>query len=178
MQWSVDTSHAVIEFSVRHMGIMTVRGTFSDIDGNVEVEGDRPVSLTARIGVASLNTREERRDAHLRSADFFDVEHHPDLQFRSTAVEERGANRYRVVGDLTIRGQTHPVELEMETTPVVKDPWGGRRMGIVLDGKLNRKQWGLEWNMLLEGGGVLVGEEVRIHVEVEAFAPAQQATSA
>jgi polyisoprenoid-binding protein YceI len=175
MEWIVDTSHAVVEFSVKHMGIMTVRGTFSEIDGRIEVEDGRPVGLSAKIGVASLSTRDDRRDAHLRSADFFDADNHPAIEFRSTKVEAAGERRYRVAGDLTIRGTTHPVELDMETTPVVKDPYGNAKLGLVLDGKINRKQWGLEWNVLLEGGGVLVGEEVRIHIEVEAAAAKESA---
>jgi polyisoprenoid-binding protein YceI len=174
VNWVVDTSHAVVEFSAKHMGIMTVRGSFSDIDGKIEVENDRPVGLSAVIGVASLSTRDERRDAHLRSADFFDAENHPKMEFRSTRVEATGANTYRVTGDLTIRGKTNPVEFDMEVAGPVKDPWGNNKMAVSLDGKLNRKQWGLEWNVLLESGGVLVSEEVRMHVEVEA-APASSA---
>lgn len=171
MRWVVDTSHAAIEFSAKHMGIMTVRGSFSEIDGQIEVEDGQPVSLTAVIGVGSLTTRDERRDAHLRSADFFDAQTHPNMEFRSTHVEREGANAYRVTGDLTIRGKTNPVELEMAVSGPIKDPWGNDKMALSLDGKLNRKQWGLEWNVLLESGGVLVSEEIRVHVEVEA-APA------
>lgn len=174
MRWIVDRSHAVVEFSAKHMGIMTVRGSFSDIDGRIEVEDGRPVSLTAVIGVGSLATRDERRDAHLRSADFFDAENHPNMEFRSTQVERTGANAYRVTGDLTIRGKTNAVELEMAVSGPIKDPWGNDKMALSLDGKLSRRQWGLEWNVLLESGGVLVSEEIRLHVEVEA-APASDA---
>jgi polyisoprenoid-binding protein YceI len=175
MKWAVDTSHAVVEFWARHMGIMTVRGSFSDIDGQIEVEGGRPVGLAAVIGVASLSTRDERRDAHLRSADFFDAENHPKMEFRSTHVEPAGENKYRVRGDLTIRGKTNPVEFDMRVAGPIKDPWGNDKMALELDGRMNRKQWGLEWNVLLEGGGVLVSEEIRMHVEVEASPAASAA---
>jgi polyisoprenoid-binding protein YceI len=174
MQWLVDTSHAVVEFSAKHMGIMTVRGSFSEIDGKIEVENQKPVGLTAVIGVASVSTRQDQRDQHLRSADFFDVENHPTMEFHSTRIEPKGENAYRVTGDLTIRGKTNPIELEMEVAGPIRDPWGHDKIGISMDGKLNRKQWGLEWNALLEGGGVMVGEEVRMHIEVEA-APASSA---
>lgn len=174
VRWQVDTSHASVEFSVKHMGIMTVRGSFSEIDGTVETEEGRPTAASAVIGIASLSTRDERRDTHLRSADFFDADNHPKMEFRSTAVESRGTNRYQVRGDLTIRGTTHPVTLDMEVSGPVKDPWGNEKMAFTLDGTINRKVWGLEWNVLLEGGGVLVGEDVRIHVEAEA-APAASA---
>lgn len=171
MQWQVDRSHAMVEFSVKHMGIMTVRGSFSDVEGTIETEDGKPVGLQAKIGIASIGTRDEGRDTHLRSPDFFDADNHPHITFQSTKVVDRGGNKYAVTGDLTIRGATHPVELTMEATPAVKDPWGNTKMGVVMDGTINRKQWGLEWNVLLEGGGFLVGEDVRLHIEVEA-APA------
>lgn len=171
MRWQIDRSHALVEFSTRHMGIMTVRGNFSDVDGTIDVEDGKPTAVNATIGVASLSTRDDRRDEHLRSADFFDAEKHPAIQFASTRIVARGPNRYDVTGDLTIRGQTHSVELKAEATAAIKDPWGNQKMALVLDGTINRKQWGLEWNVLLEGGGFLVGEEVPMHIEVEA-APA------
>lgn len=171
MRWQVDPSHASVEFSTKHMGIMTVRGGFSDVSGTIDVEDGKATALNATIGTASISTRDDRRDEHLRSGDFFDVETHPTITFASTKVVDRGGNQYDVTGDLTIRGQAHPVELKAEATAAIKDPWGNQKMGLSLDGTINRKQWGLEWNVLLEGGGFLVGEEVRMHIEVEA-APA------
>jgi polyisoprenoid-binding protein YceI len=170
VRYTVDRAHTDVEFAVRHMGIATVRGRFTDFTGQIEVENGQLKSASAEIQVASIHTREEQRDQHLRSADFFDVEHHPTLTFRSTAIEPKGDGRYAVKGDLTIRGTTHPVTFDAEVTPEAKDPWGKQRVGFRITGEIDRRQFGLNWNTVLDTGGLLVGERVRIEVEGEAVA--------
>ncbi|MER3443949.1 MAG: polyisoprenoid-binding protein [Meiothermus sp.] len=172
MQWNLDPSHTAVAFAVKHMGIFTVRGQFKKISGLVEAdEQGRPVKIDVTIEAASIETGEPQRDAHLRSPDFLDAEQYPHLRFASTQIEALGGNRYRVHGDLSIRDVTKPVTLEAELTPVVKDPWGLTRVGASAEGRLNRKDWGLTWNQVLELGALLVGEEVKFSIEVEAVAP-------
>jgi polyisoprenoid-binding protein YceI len=168
VSWQIDKSHSSAEFSVRHMGIATVRGRFEDLEGTFELEDGRPTRIEARIPAASVSTRDPQRDAHLKSADFFDVEHHPYITFASKRIEPQGDGRYRIVGDLTIRGTTHEVTLDGELTEPVKDPWGKQRIGFTAEGVVNRKDFGLTWNVVLETGGVLVSDQVRLHVSGEA----------
>jgi|SRR5579875_1547610 len=167
MVWQIDPSHATVEFAVRHMGLATVRGHFAKIEGSVEFDGDRPTGVDATIDAASVDTREPQRDQHLRSADFFHVDAHPKITYRSRQVEALGGGRYRVIGDLTIRGVTRPVTLEAEVTQPAVDPWGNRRIGISASGSIDRKDFGLTWNQVLELGGLLVGDQVRLNVDVE-----------
>jgi len=173
--YDVDTSHAVAGFKVRHLMLAHVRGQLGPVTGTVFIDeadlaGSRvDVSIDAR----GIDTREPRRDEHLRSADFLDVATHPNVTFRSTRVEApRGASgELRVTGDLTIRGVTRPVTLEVEALPpAIKDPWGNARRGVSARGRINRKDWGLEWNMALEAGGVVVGDEVTLEIEAELVA--------
>ncbi len=177
MAWKVDPAHTSVEFSVRHMAITTVRGRFEKVEGSVDLKDGRLTEMRASIQAASVNTREPQRDEHLRSADFFDAANYPQLEFRSTRIEPRGEGRYLVVGDLTMRGQTHPVELTAEVTDVITDPYGQKRVGISAEGTLRRSQWGLTWNATLEAGRLLVADQVRIAVEVEAT-EVQEAASA
>lgn len=173
MKWAIDPTHSSIEFRVRHLGIAWVRGRFKSFEGNVELDEDgRPQSIEATIDATSIDTGVEDRDAHLRSPDFFDVENHPTLEFRSTAIEPRGEGEYEMTGQLTMLGKTHPVRLELEAAPPITDPWGAERVAGSAGGKLDRKEWGLEWNQALEAGGWLVGNEVKFHLEVEAVAGA------
>lgn len=169
LAWQIDKAHTSVEFAVRHMGIATVRGRFEDLEGTIDFEGGRPTRIQARIPVSTINTREPQRDAHLRSADFFDAERFPYISFVSRRVESLSGNRYRVIGDLTIRDVTREVAFEAEATDVVKDPWGNRRIGLSARGTLDRKDFGLTWNVLLEAGGLLVGDQVRFEIEVEAI---------
>ncbi|HLS90190.1 MAG TPA: YceI family protein [Limnochordia bacterium] len=169
-KWVVDPTHTNVEFVVRHMMISSVRGRFSQVEG--VIEGD-PDDLTtgrfeATIDAASIDTRQEDRDQHLRSADFFDVENHPKITFKSTSVEKTGENQYKVTGDLTIRGTTRPVTLDVTYEGRGKDPWGNERIGLSAQGKINRKDFGLTWNAALETGGVLVSDEVRLEIHTEA----------
>jgi polyisoprenoid-binding protein YceI len=167
VRWALDASHSSVGFSVRHMMITNVRGEFQKVAGEAVYDAASPESakLTATIDVASINTREEKRDAHLRSADFFDAEAHPTMTFVSRAVRRKG-DALEIVGDLTIRGTTKEVVLAVDDiTAEHTDPWGQRRIGASAKTKIRRSDFGMQWNTALEAGGVLVGDEVTIHVE-------------
>ncbi len=167
--WNIDTSHSGVHFTVRHMVIAKVRGSFDRWQGTIELNEQNPAAskVSARIEAASINTREERRDGHLRSADFLDAEKYPELAFESTKVEKVG-NDYRVSGNLTIHGVTKEVVLEAESLGSGKDPWGNERIAFQVQTSINRKDFGLNWNQALEAGGVLVGENVDISIDVQA----------
>ena len=168
--WNIDTSHSGVHFSVRHMVIAKVRGAFDRFSGTVELDEENPSrsKVSVRIDAASINTHEEKRDAHLRSADFFDVEKYPELTFESTQVEKT-ADGYRVTGDLTIHGVTKEVVLEAESLgATTRDPWGNDRIAFEAKTSVNRKDFGLSWNQALETGGVLVGEKIEISLDVQA----------
>jgi polyisoprenoid-binding protein YceI len=170
MKWNLDTAHSAAEFAVRHLMISTVKGRFSKFEGAGETNPDGTLkAVHMSLDVASIDTNESARDGHLRSPDFFDAATHPKITFRSTRVEQAGSD-VAVTGDLTIRGVTKPVTLKGEFTKPVSDPWGNSRAALAVSTKLSRKEWGLTWNQLLEAGGVAVGDEVRISVEVEAVA--------
>ncbi|MBV8517504.1 MAG: YceI family protein [Acidobacteria bacterium] len=171
--WQIDPAHSSVEFAVKHMMFTTVRGRFKDVKGTIEVDESNPdnsrvnVELTAN----SIDTGSPDRDAHLRSADFLDVEKHPTLTFVSKRVEgaaKQEGDRFRVIGDLTIRGTTMEVTLDCVYEGTGKDPWGGTRAGSRASARIDRREWGLKWNQALETGGVLVANEVRIEVEVQA----------
>jgi len=168
--WNVDPAHAVAEFKVKHMMISNVKGHFAKISGKLIRDEANPANSQVDIVIdaTSLETREPQRDAHLKSADFLDVEKFPTLTFKSTRVSKKGDGEYSVEGDLTIHGVTRKVTLAVEgPTPQTKDPWGNTRIGISATTKINRKDFGLTWNAALETGGLLVGEEVSISLEVE-----------
>jgi polyisoprenoid-binding protein YceI len=169
MSWVIEPSHSVLEFSARHLGLSTVKGTFGAFTGTLEFDEADPAQSrgAVEVHVASLNTRDEKRHAHLRSADFFDADNHPKATFTTTAIRPSGENRYRVTGDLTIRGVTRPVEVEVEVTEQMTDPWGNTRIGVSVNGSINRTDFGLNWNQVLEAGRLLVGEKVRISAEAE-----------
>lgn len=169
MTWNIDSSHTRANFSVRHMMISNVNGQFDDITGTVDFNEADPAqsSLNVKIGVASINTRDEKRDGHLKSPDFFDVANHPYLTFESTKVEKTSENTGRVTGNLTIRGISKPVVLEVEYNGQAKSPWGTTSAGFTATAKINRKDWGLNWNVALETGGWLVGDDVKITIEAE-----------
>ncbi len=171
-QWTIDTTHANVDFSVKHMAISTVRGAFNVFNGTGETDANGlPTSLRMEIDAASVSTNNEQRDGHLKSPDFFDVANHPTLVFESTKISGTRED-LTIVGNLTIRGVTKPVTLKGELAPVVKDPWGNQRTSLVATGKLSREQFGLTWNMALEFGGVMVSDEVKLHIEAEAVAVA------
>ncbi len=168
MQWTIDPTHSEIGFGVRHLGISTVRGRFQKFEGTVETtEAGAPIALSVTVDAASIDTNVSDRDNHLRSADFLDVTKYPTIGYRSTKIAEDDRGEYDITGDLTIHGVTRSVSFRAEVEAPVKDPWGNRRVAGVASGKLNRKDFGLHWNQLLEAGGLLVGEEVKFHFEVE-----------
>jgi polyisoprenoid-binding protein YceI len=167
--WSLDTAHSEVGFSVRHMMFAKVRGQFRAWSGTVLADDEgRLSSLAADIDVESIDTREAQRDAHLRSPDFFDAASHPKMTFRSTAIRGDTARDFEVDGDLTIRGVTRPVTLNVEVTGGGKDPWGNLRRGYRATTRIDRHAFGLNWNQALELGGVLVGEHVDIEIEAQA----------
>jgi polyisoprenoid-binding protein YceI len=173
--WSFDTSHSSIGFSVRHLMISKVRGHFDKWEGTFDYDESDPTrsKLSVRIDAASIDTRDEKRDAHLRSPDFFDVEKFPALTFESTGITRDGDD-YVVAGDLTIHGITRAVQLNVEGLGRVKDPWGGERVGFSASTSVNRKDFGLVWNVALEAGGVVVGDKIEIGIEIEAVRAAEQ----
>ena len=168
--WNIDPAHAVAEFKVRHMMIANVKGQFSKVSGALTLDESDLAnsSVEALIEAASLETRDSQRDAHLRSADFFHVEKFPTLHFKSSGVSIVKAGELSVEGDLTIRGVTRTVRFAVEgPTPPAKDPWGNTRVAVSAITKINRKDFGLTWNAALESGGILVGDEVTITLDVE-----------
>jgi polyisoprenoid-binding protein YceI len=168
--WAIDPAHSEIGFSVRHMMISSTRGRFADVKGTIVLDEQdiSRSSVEAEIIVNSVDTREERRDAHLRSPDFFDAERWPTIAFRSTKVEPLGRDRARITGDLTIRDVTRQVSFEAELNGRGRTPWGTEVAGFSADLKLNRSDYGLTYNVALETGGFLVGDEIKIHLDVEA----------
>jgi polyisoprenoid-binding protein YceI len=170
-RWALDPSHTTIEFSVKHMMFTTVKGHFAKAQGTIvldETDITRS-SVEVEIDAASINTREERRDAHLRSPDFFDVEQHPLLTFKSTEVEREDENNLKVTGDLTIRGTTRPVVLKTEITGRGRTPFGTTVSGFSATTTINRKDYNLNWNVALEAGGWLVGDTIKVAIEAEAI---------
>lgn len=167
--WALDPLHTHAEFAVRHLMISTVKGRFTEVSGMLQAEEADPSrsSIEIEIDVASIDTRVGDRDQHLRSADFFDADNHPKITFRSRRIEPTGDKRYRVTGDLTIRGTTHEIALDVSEEGRAKDPWGAERVGFSVDGRVNRGDYGLKWNQALETGGVMVGEEVKLHIDAE-----------
>jgi polyisoprenoid-binding protein YceI len=173
MQWTIDPAHSSVEFSVRHLGIATVRGRFTQISGSAELdERGRLQTIQATIDAASIDTGVAPRDTHLRSPDFFDVGRYPTITFRSTAITPGANHTLDVTGDLTMRGETHPVRFALESSAPIRDPWGNPRAAAAATGKLSRKTWGLTWNQVLELGGVAVADEIRFTLDIQAVAPA------
>jgi len=169
-EWQIDPAHSAAHFSVRHLMISNVRGEFSKLSGRVTLD---PADLTrstleVSLETSSINTREPQRDEHLRSADFFDVANYPTITFRSTRIVAVGPEQFKLSGNLIIRGVSKEITFNVEgPTPSVKDPWGNTRSGVVATTKINRKDFGLVYNAILEGGGVMVGDEVSITIEAE-----------
>ena len=168
--WKIDPAHTAAEFKVKHMMIANVRGQFKSVDGTLSLdETDASRShVEATIDVSTIDTGEPQRDAHLKSADFFDVEKFPAMTFRSTKVAGKAGGEFAVTGDLTLHGATHPVTFAVEgLSEPAKDPWGNLRVGLSATGKISRKDFWLTWNSALEAGGVLVGDEVAITLDVQ-----------
>jgi polyisoprenoid-binding protein YceI len=171
--WKLDPVHTLVEFTAKHMMITNVRGRFANLEGAIRIDEAKPdqSSVSVELDATSIDTRVEQRDQHLRSADFLDVENFPKVTFRSTKVE--GASfesdeSFRVTGDLTIRGTTREVVLDATFEGRGRDPWGGERVSFAADTKIDRRDFGLTWNAALEAGGVLVSNDLRIHIEAQA----------
>jgi len=164
--YQIDASHSTAGFTVRHMMVTNVSGAFGKLSGTVEFDPANPSAsrIDVTIEAASVDTRNAKRDEHLRSADFFDVANHPTIAFKSTKVEKLADDRYRVTGELTIRGTTKEVVLDVETTPEIQAQ-GGFRFGATATGKINRKDFGVNWNRALDTGGLVVSEEVRLNID-------------
>ena len=176
--WQIDSAHSGIHFSVRHLVIAKVRGQFSRWTGALTVpDGDFAQAIVdVKIDATSIETGVADRDTHLKSSDFFDVEKFPELTFRSRRIEPKGGDRFALTGDLTIRGISREVILDVESAGQTKDPWGNVRAGFAGKTAVDRKEFGLTWNQVLEAGGVMVGDKVEIEIEVEAVR--QEATAA
>jgi polyisoprenoid-binding protein YceI len=172
--WNIDHSHSGVHFSVRHLMVSKVRGGFGSWTGTLDIDDDdiTKSKVDVTIEAASIDTGEPKRDDHLRSPDFFEVEKFPQLTFRSTKVERTGDDSLAVTGELTIRDVTKTIVLAVEEGGRVKDPWGGTRLGYSAHATISRKDFGLTWNALLEAGGVAVGDKIEIGIEVEAIAKA------
>lgn len=168
--WKLDPAHSHAEFKIRHMMISNVKGSFSGLSGTLNENVADPTKsvVEASIDVSSINTGEAQRDGHLKSADFFDVEKYPTMTFKSTQVKPNGDGGYNVTGDLTLHGQTRQQTFVVDgPTAPAKDPWGNTRIGLSATAKINRKDYGLNWNAALETGGILVGEDVNVTLEVQ-----------
>ena len=170
-RWKFEPGHTAAEFSVRHMMVTYVRGHFKNIQGRLEFDPERPEdgSLEIRIDATKLWTDEPERDAHLRSADFLDVEHHPTITFKSTKVEPTARTEYKVTGDLTIRGVTRRVTLDVRYLGKGRSPFGDTRVGFIAEASINRHQFGVDWNADMKDGGVVVGADVLITIDAEAI---------
>jgi len=168
--WQLDKAHTQINFSAKHMMVTTVRGTFHDVDGTIELDEADPTRSRAsfRVGAASLDTNFGARDAHLRSADFFDAERYPDITFTSTAIRQTGDDRFDVTGDLTIRDVTKPITFKVELDGIVTGMSGQRHAGLTGSTTVHRSDWGLDWNVALEQGGWLVGKDIKLDVVIAA----------
>ena len=164
--YSIDPNHTSVEFAVRHMMISTVKGRFGDVKGTLEVPDNAQPRLDVTIAAASIDTRADQRDAHLKSADFFDVEKFPELHFVSSKAERTG-DGWKVAGDLTIKDVTRPVTLSVVEEGAGVDPWGNQKVAYTATTKFNRSEFGLNWNAALETGGVLVSDEVKVAIDVQ-----------
>ncbi len=169
-KWVLDPTHSEVEFKVKHLMISTVTGTFASFAADVSTENEdfTTAKATFTVDVASINTKNEQRDGHIKSADFFDVANHPQMKFVLTKIENvDNDGSFDIHGDLTLHGLTKNIRLEVEFGGVIKDPWGNTRAGLTVSGKINRKEFGLTWHMTTDAGGVVLGDEVRIHVALE-----------
>lgn len=179
-RWTIDTSHSSVDFVVRHMVVSKTRGTFTDWSGSIEVDKEDPSksSVLATIAVASIDTRDKKRDAHLISPDFFEADKYPTIEFKSRRIEGNG-ELFKVIGDLTIHDKTHEVVLDADYNGLNQDPWGNTRVHYSARTTINRKDFDLSWNQALEAGGLLIGETVTIEIEIEALkVPAPAAATA
>lgn len=167
VKWVADLTHSELFFKVKHLMISNVRGEFKNFEAEIDGEDFRTASIKASVDSSSIFTNNDERDNHLRSADFFDAENHKEITFQSTALKAKDDENYELTGILTIKGISKEITLNVEYGGVNKDPWGNDKAGFSINGKINRKDWGLNWNSTLETGGVLVSDEVRISAEIQ-----------
>ena len=169
--WVLDPAHSEVSFKVKHLMISNVKGTLRNCKLEVVTESDNfmPAEISFSAEAASIDTGSEQRDQHLRSAEFFDAENYPEINFKGTKFEKKMGNddTYELYGDLTMKGVTKPVKLEVEFSGLMKDPWGNTKAGFSVSGKINRKDWGLNWNAALEAGGVMVSDEVKVNADIQ-----------
>ncbi|MEX2110421.1 MAG: YceI family protein [Gemmatimonadaceae bacterium] len=167
--WKLDPAHTLVEFSAKHMMITTVKGRIVDVEGSIYTDEKDPKNSSVEVTLkgATLDTRNDQRDQHLRSGDFLNVEKFPEIRFRSTSIEGN-KDEFKLTGDLTIRDVTREVTLDVEYHGQNRDPWGGERVGFSASGKIDRREFGLLWNQALETGGVLVGNDIKINIEAQA----------
>lgn len=180
MAWELDKSHSTIGFAVKHMMVTTVRGRFRDFTGKLDLSEQNPTASTVDVTIqtASIDTGDEKRDAHLTSPDFFDAAQYPTITFKSTKIEESKKDHFQVTGDLTIHGVTKSITLEGDLEGFGKNPYGLRIASISLKGDISRKDFGLNWNVALESGGWLVSDKVILDIEAQVFQPAEQTAGA
>ncbi|HZG87711.1 YceI family protein [Paenibacillus sp.] len=169
-KWALDPTHSGVDFTIKHMMFSKVRGSFKSFDAAIEADPSdlTTASISFSVDLASVNTNNDDRDNHLRSADFFDVENHPKLTFAATKIEKTGDGEYSVTGDLSLHGVTRSETFQVEFEGEGKDPWGNTKAGFHASGTLNRSDYGLTWNAALEAGGFLVGDEVKVEIEIQA----------
>lgn len=173
-EWTIDPMHTAAHFSIKHMMISTVRGGFGKVTGTVNYDGKNlaKAKVNAKIDVKTINTGEEKRDEHLRGKDFFDTEKFPDITFKSTSIKSKGRGKFAMVGDLTMHGVTKPVTLDVDgPSQQIKDKQGNNKIGFSATGTINRKDFGITYNSVLDGGGVALGEEVPITLDIEMSKP-------
>ncbi|MFJ6214116.1 YceI family protein [Streptomyces sp. NPDC092296] len=170
-EYTIDPTHSSIGFSVRHAMVTTVRGKFTEYEGKLTLDGTDPARSSAEltIKVASIDTNQQQRDEHLRTGDFFEAETHPEITFRSTAAERVDDETYRLTGDLTIKGTSRPVTLDLTFNGSATDPYGNLRVGFEGGAQINRSDWGLTYNAALEGGGVLISDKAKLTLDVSAI---------
>ena len=175
-KWALDPTHSEIGFKIRHLMISNVSGNFNKFNVEVKTKGVdfENANVTASIDTKSINTNNQQRDEHLRNADFFEVETHPTILFKSTKVEKLDQENYKLHGNLTIKDTTHPVVLDVEYSGTAKDSWGNFKAGFTISGKFNRKDFGISYNAVLETGGLALGEEIKVHGELQLIREAKQ----
>ncbi|HEY2637691.1 MAG TPA: YceI family protein [Solirubrobacteraceae bacterium] len=166
--WAVDPAHSRVEFSVKHMGIATVRGHFTSFSGQLEIGEDGRAVARGTVEAASIDTNEPQRDDHLRSPDFFHADEHPEITFASTAIEPKGDDELKITGELTLHGITREITLDVEIAGSDTDPWGNERVGLEAKGELKRGDYGMKFNQVLGSGNVLVSDKVKLHLDISA----------
>jgi polyisoprenoid-binding protein YceI len=166
--WNVDPSHSKVGFNVKHLGIAKVRGEFTKFEGKLEVAEDGSVVASGNVDTATVNTNEAARDEHLRSADFFEVETYPTIDFVSTAITPVDEDTFEITGDLTLHGITKPITLKAEVTGTEEDPWGNQRVGLEVTGQISRGEWDMKFNQALGSGNVVVSDKVKIELDISA----------